>query len=58
MTIVWIEQRLCLLWSVLCLLWSVLKGWRVFAGVRSQADGDTLQQLHSGITPVIIDVTS
>jgi hypothetical protein len=42
----------------LCLLWFVLKGWRVFSGVRSQADGETLQQLHSGITPVIIDVTS
>lgn len=36
----------------------LLKGWQVFSGVRSQADAEALRQLHNGITPVIIDVTS
>lgn len=34
------------------------KGWRVFAGVRTQADAEALQQLHPGINPVLVDVTS
>jgi hypothetical protein len=34
------------------------KGWRVFAGVRTQADADAVRQLHPGINPVLIDVTS
>lgn len=34
------------------------KGWTVFAGARSQADLAQLGQLHGGITPVALDVTS
>lgn len=35
-----------------------LEGWRVFAGVRKEADGDDLKNAHSAITPLILDVTS
>jgi hypothetical protein len=34
------------------------QGWTVFAGVRTQGDAQVVQQLHSNIRPVIIDVTS
>ncbi len=33
-------------------------GFKVFAGVRKQEDKETLEQLHSNIIPVFIDVTS
>lgn len=34
------------------------KGWRVFAGVRTQQDATAVRRLHPGINPVLIDVTS
>lgn len=34
------------------------QGWQVFAGARSAADLQQLGQLHQGITPVQLDVTS
>ena len=33
-------------------------GWRVFAGVRTDRDGQALQSEHDGIAPVILDVTN
>ena len=34
-------------------------GWRVFAGVRKTADGETLRRQAAGVlTPILIDVTS
>lgn len=33
------------------------QGWRVFAGVRKQADADALAADHANITPLILDVT-
>lgn len=33
------------------------KGWRVFAGVRKEADGETLQAVSASILPIILDVT-
>ena len=33
-------------------------GWRVFAGVRSEQDGQSLQSEHDGIAPVMLDVTN
>ena len=33
------------------------QGWRVFAGVRKQADADALAADHPNITPLILDVT-
>lgn len=34
-------------------------GWRVFAGVRKDADGDALRkQASDGLTPILIDVTN
>jgi NADP-dependent 3-hydroxy acid dehydrogenase YdfG len=36
---------------------AVLQGWHVFAGARSQSDLQ-LGQLHAGITPISLDVTS
>lgn len=32
-------------------------GWRVFAGVRKDADGDQLRELSAGIEPLQLDVT-
>lgn len=32
------------------------KGWKVFAGVRKEKDGEPLVAAHANITPVIIDV--
>lgn len=37
---------------------AIMQGWRVFSGVRSEADADRLRQLHADINPVVIDVTS
>lgn len=37
---------------------AIMQGWRVFSGVRSEADADRLRQLHADINPVIINVTS
>lgn len=34
------------------------KGWRVFAGVRSEEDGNSLSGESSNITPLMLDVTS
>ena len=34
------------------------KGWRVFAGVRKDADGEALQAANSAILPTILDVTN
>ena len=34
------------------------EGFKVFAGVRKQEDKKTLEQIHTNITPVFIDVTS
>ena len=34
------------------------KGFKVFAGVRNQADKEALELLHSNIIPVFIDITS
>lgn len=39
------------------LRWCV-QGWRVFAGVRQKQDAESLEQLHEGITPILLDVTS
>lgn len=33
------------------------KGWKVFAGVRKEADGEPLVAAQPNITPIIIDVT-
>ncbi len=38
-----------------CALGLAARGWRVHAGVRSEADGESL--LAGGITPVLLDVT-
>jgi len=34
------------------------QGWRVFAGVRKEADGEALQVANSAILPIILDVTN
>lgn len=34
------------------------QGWKVFAGVRKQADGDVLKAANPDIHPVILDVTN
>ncbi|MCB0355653.1 MAG: SDR family oxidoreductase [Bdellovibrionales bacterium] len=33
------------------------QGWRVYAGVRSEADRENLAQAHDSILPIILDVT-
>jgi NAD(P)-dependent dehydrogenase (short-subunit alcohol dehydrogenase family) len=33
------------------------KGWRVFAGVRKEADGEALKAVHENIIPILLDVT-
>jgi NAD(P)-dependent dehydrogenase (short-subunit alcohol dehydrogenase family) len=33
------------------------KGWRVFAGVRKEADGEPLKAVHENIIPILLDVT-
>jgi hypothetical protein len=43
---------------VLLRLLLLLQGWSVFAGARSESDLQQLAQLHAGITPVRLDVTS
>ncbi|MEX1071003.1 MAG: SDR family oxidoreductase [Anaerolineales bacterium] len=40
-----------------CALYLAERGWRVFAGVRKQADGRRLQEISRSITPIILDVT-
>jgi NADP-dependent 3-hydroxy acid dehydrogenase YdfG len=40
------------------LLLLLLQGWSVFAGARSESDLQQLAQLHAGITPMRLDVTS
>lgn len=41
-----------------CTLWMDRLGWRVFAGVRRQADADTLRQEGSArLHPIFVDVT-
>ena len=35
----------------------VVQGWKVFAGVRKQADADALSAANEQITPLILDVT-
>lgn len=41
-----------------CALYLSRNGFRVFAGVRKQADGESLQGEASAIEPVILDVTN
>lgn len=33
------------------------RGWRVFAGVRKETDGEVLREANSAILPIIVDVT-
>lgn len=33
------------------------KGWRVFAGVRKEKDGEPLREANSNIIPILLDVT-
>ena len=33
------------------------RGWRVFAGVRKEADGEQLRAANANILPIILDVT-
>lgn len=41
-----------------CALWMDRAGWRVFAGVRKEADGDALRaEASERLTPVLVDVT-
>ncbi len=41
-----------------CALWLVNRGWRVFAGVRKQADADALTASDARLIPLILDVTN
>ncbi len=34
------------------------RGFRVFAGVRKEADGEKLKALSTGIVPLLLDVTN
>lgn len=33
------------------------KGWRVFAGIRKETDGEALKAAHENIIPILLDVT-